>query len=65
MYIADLKASAYSCHFFCSACFQLRSTATCMLLLIRRLGRYLVELTIEICTQGRPIVVHGVRILRQ
>jgi len=37
IYIADRKASAYSCRFFCSACFQIRSTTTGTLLLeIRR-----------------------------
>jgi len=36
IYIADQKASAYGCRFFCSACFQLRSTTTGTLLLIRR-----------------------------
>jgi len=36
IYIADRKASAYSCRFFCSACFELRSTTTGTLLLIRR-----------------------------
>ena len=36
IYIADWKATACSCRFFCSACFQLRSTTTGTLLLIRR-----------------------------
>jgi hypothetical protein len=35
IYIADRKALAYSCRFFCSACFQLCSTTTDTLLLIR------------------------------
>jgi len=35
IYIVDRKASAYSCRFFCSACFQLRSTTTGTLLLIQ------------------------------
>jgi len=34
IYIAYRKASAYSCRFFCCACFQLRSTITGTLLLI-------------------------------
>ena len=36
IYIADRKGTACSCRFFSSACFQLRSTTTCTLLLIRR-----------------------------
>jgi len=55
IYIADRKDSAYSCRFFCSACFQLRSTTPDTLLLIRRPRRVYgrVELTIGICKQGR------------
>jgi len=37
IYIADRKASAYSCRFFCSACFQLRTTTGTLLLIQRPL----------------------------
>jgi len=52
IYIADLKASAYSYRFFCSAWFQLRSTTTGTLLLIRR-PRRVFGRVVCICTQGR------------
>ena len=35
IYKADRKASVYSCRFFCSACFQLRSTTGTLLLILR------------------------------
>jgi len=53
IYIADREASEYSCHFFCSDCFQLAALPLVCSNSFDVPGEYLVELTIGICTQGR------------
>ena len=68
MYIMDQKVTAYrlAVAFFCSSCFQLRSTTTNTLLYLfcysSFLSGKLVELMIWICTH---LVVQDVRALRQ
>jgi len=54
IHIEDRKASGYSYRFFCSTCFQLRSTTTgTSLLLIRRPRRVSGRVDHSIYTQGR------------
>lgn len=65
IYIADRKATACSCRFFCSACFQLRSTTTGTLLLIRRPRRVTGWVDHRHVHTRTQIIVQGVRTLRQ
>jgi len=65
IYIVDRKASAYNCHFFCSACFQLCSTTTGTLLLIRRPHRVSGRVDHGHLHTRTHLVVQGVRTLRQ
>jgi len=68
-YISIRKASAYSCRFFCSAYFQLRSTTTGTLLRIRRPQRVSVTQITRVDHRHlhtrTHLVVQGVRTLRQ
>jgi len=65
IYITDRKASAHSCRFFCSACFQLRSTTTGTLLLIRHPRRVSGRVDHRHLHIRMHLVVQGVRTLRQ
>jgi len=65
IYIADRKASAYSWHFFCSTCFQLSSTTTGTLLLIRRPWRVSCRVDHRHLHTRTHLVVQGVRTLCQ
>jgi len=65
LYIADRKASAYSCRFFCSTCFQLRSTTTGTLQLIRRPRRVSDRVDHRYLHTRTHLVVQSVRTLRQ
>jgi len=68
IYVADRKISAYSCRFFCSACFQVHSITTDTLLLIRRPWRVCGRVDhrhLHFAHKDAPIVVQGVMTLRQ
>jgi len=65
IYVTDQKASAYSCSFFCSACFQLHSTTTGTLLLIRRPRRVSGIADHRHLHKRTHLVVQGVRTLSQ
>jgi len=65
IYIADRKATAHNSRFFCSACFQLLSTTTGTLLLIRRPQRVSGRVDHRHLHTRTHLVVQGVRTLCQ